>query len=93
MTIHGESFPWKKKPKFIGPKLDFEKELYDNYGLIGPSINFDLDDAVARRTEELLRDMYEKTVSMLKTHVAALSKTVKVSMVGFRCRVFLFIVI
>lgn len=93
MTIHGESFPWKKKPKFIGPKLDFEKELYDNYGLIGPSINFDLDDAVARRTEELLRDMYEKTVSMLKTHVAALSKTVKVSMVGFSCRVFLFIVI
>ncbi|CAD5183813.1 unnamed protein product [Musa acuminata subsp. malaccensis] len=78
MTIHGESFPWKKKPKFIGPKLDFEKELYDHYGLVEPSINFDLDDAVARRTEELLRDMYEKTVSLLKTHVAALAKSVKV---------------
>nr|CAD1824191.1 unnamed protein product [Ananas comosus var. bracteatus] len=78
MTIHGEPFPWRKKPSFVGPRLDFEESLYDDYGLVEPPINFDLDDQVAQRTEELMREMYGKTMSMLKRHVAALLKTVKV---------------
>ncbi|KAJ0986117.1 hypothetical protein J5N97_004473 [Dioscorea zingiberensis] len=78
MTIHGEPFPWKKKASFVGPRLDFEGSLYDDYGLIEPPINFELDDRVARRTEELLHDMYEKTITLLRNHFAALLKTVKV---------------
>ncbi|XP_072951632.1 probable inactive ATP-dependent zinc metalloprotease FTSHI 1, chloroplastic [Typha angustifolia] len=78
MTIHGEPFPWRRKPSFIGPRLDFEGSLYDDYGLIEPPINFDLDDRVAQRTEELMRDTYEKTTSLLRRHTAALLKTVKV---------------
>lgn len=79
MTIHGEPFPWIKKPSFVGPRLDFEGSLYDDYGLIEPPINFDLDDRVAQRTEELMRDMYGRTISMLRRHAAALLKTTKVS--------------
>lgn len=78
MTIHGEPFPWKKKVKFIGPRLDFEGSLYDDYDFIEPPINFDLDDRVARRTEELIHEMYGKTLNLLKQHFAALLKTVKV---------------
>lgn len=78
MTIHGEPFPWRKKVSFVGPRLDFEGSLYDDYGLIEPPINFELDDRVAQRAEELMRDMYEKTVSLLRRHYAALVKTVKV---------------
>ncbi|XP_029120493.1 probable inactive ATP-dependent zinc metalloprotease FTSHI 1, chloroplastic isoform X2 [Elaeis guineensis] len=78
MTIHGEPFPWIKKPSFVGPRLDFEGSLYDDYNLIEPPINFDLDDRVAQRTEELMRDMYRKTISMLRRHAAALLKTTKV---------------
>lgn len=78
MTIHGEPFPWKKNPSFVGPCLDFEGSLYDDYALIDPPINFDLDDRVAQRTEELMHDTYRKTVSMLRRHAAALLKTTKV---------------
>ncbi|KAH7651683.1 P-loop containing nucleoside triphosphate hydrolase protein [Dioscorea alata] len=78
MTIHGEPFPWRKKVSFVGPRLDFEGSLYDDYGLIEPPINFELDDRVARRTEQLLHDMYEKTHTLLSNHFAALLKTVKV---------------
>lgn len=78
MTIHGEPSPWRKKPKFVGPRLDFEGSLYKHYGLIEPPINLDLDDNVARRTEEILCDMYEQTYSLLRRHSAALVKTVKV---------------
>ncbi|KAG6471304.1 probable inactive ATP-dependent zinc metalloprotease FTSHI 1, chloroplastic [Zingiber officinale] len=78
MTIHGEPSPWRKKPKFVGPRLDFEGSLYKHYGLIEPPINLDLDDNVAQRTEEILCDLYEQTYSMLRRHSAALVKTVKV---------------
>lgn len=78
MTIHGEPFPWRKKASFIGPRLDFEGSLYDEYGLIEPPINFHLDDQVALRTEELIHETYQKTLSLLRRHKAALLKTVKV---------------
>ncbi|KAF9601121.1 hypothetical protein IFM89_017026 [Coptis chinensis] len=78
MTIHGEPPPWRKTVSFVGPRLDFEGSLYDDYDLIEPPINFNLDDEVAQRTEELIRDMYERTVSLLRRHHAALLKTIKV---------------
>lgn len=78
MVIHGEPPPWRKKVKFIGPRLDFEGSLYDDYNLIEPPLNFNLDDQIAQRTEQLLLDMYQKTVSLLHRHHAALLKAVKV---------------
>lgn len=78
MVIHGESPPWRRSLKFVGPRLDFEGSLYDDYGLIEPPVNFNLDDEVARRTEELMREMYAKTLDLLRQHHAALLKTVKV---------------
>lgn len=78
MVIHGEAPPWGKKVKFVGPRLDFEGSLYDDYGLIEPPVNFDLDDQVAQRSEELISNMYGKTLTLLRTHHAALLKTVKV---------------
>ncbi|MQM07532.1 hypothetical protein Taro_040374 [Colocasia esculenta] len=78
MTIHGEPSPWSRSVKFIGPRLDFEGSLYDDYGLIEPPVNFNLDDDVARRAEELVSSTYGKTVSLLRRHHAALVKTVKV---------------
>ncbi|KAG8659036.1 probable inactive ATP-dependent zinc metalloprotease FTSHI 1, chloroplastic [Manihot esculenta] len=78
MVIHGEPPPWRKKVRFVGPRLDFEGSLYDDYNLIEPPVNFNLDDEVARRTEELIRDMYGKTVSLLRWHHTALLKAVKV---------------
>lgn len=79
MVIHGEPPPWRKKVKFVGPRLDFEGSLYDDYGLIEPPVNFNLDDQVAQRTEELISDMYGKTLTLLRRHHAALLKTVKVT--------------
>lgn len=78
MVIHGEPPPWRKRVKFVGPRLDFEGSLYDDYDLIEPPVNFNLDDEVAQRTEQLMRDMYDKTVALLRQHHAALLKTVKV---------------
>ncbi|XVF10389.1 hypothetical protein REPUB_Repub07fG0178700 [Reevesia pubescens] len=78
MVIHGEPPPWRKKAKFVGPRLDFEGSLYDDYDLIEPPVNFNLDDEIAQRSEKLLRDMYGRTVSLLRRHHAALLKTVKV---------------
>ncbi|XP_027081356.2 probable inactive ATP-dependent zinc metalloprotease FTSHI 1, chloroplastic [Coffea arabica] len=78
MVIHGEPPPWRKSPKFVGPRLDFEGSLYDDYGLIERPVNFNLDDEIARRTEELMREMYATTLALLKRHQAALFKTVKV---------------
>ncbi|ERN14097.1 hypothetical protein AMTR_s00021p00235220 [Amborella trichopoda] len=78
MTIHGEPVPWKKSPSFIGPRLDFEGSLYDDYGLFEPPLGYKLEDKVATRSEDLLRDMYQKTVSLIKKHHAALVKTVQV---------------
>ncbi|XP_015896062.3 probable inactive ATP-dependent zinc metalloprotease FTSHI 1, chloroplastic isoform X1 [Ziziphus jujuba] len=78
MFIHGEPPPWRKEVKFVGPRLDFEGSLYDDYDLIEPPLNFNLDDQVAQRTEELLHEMYQKTLSLLRRHHAALLKSVKV---------------
>ncbi|KAK3024195.1 hypothetical protein RJ639_043772 [Escallonia herrerae] len=78
LVIHGEPPPWRKKAKFVGPRLDFEGSLYDDYDLIEPPVNFDLDDEVAKRTEQLMSDMYGRTVALLRRHHAALLKTVKV---------------
>ncbi|XP_028549310.1 probable inactive ATP-dependent zinc metalloprotease FTSHI 1, chloroplastic [Dendrobium catenatum] len=78
MTIHGEPFPWKRKLLFIGPCLDFEGSLYEDYNFIEPPINFDLDDRVSRRTEELIHETYGKTLSLLRQHLTALLKAVKV---------------
>lgn len=78
MAVHGEPPPWRKRSKFVGPRIDFEGSLYDDYGLIEPPVNFKLDDDIAKRTEELMHNMYRKTVSLLKQHNAALLKTVKV---------------
>ncbi|KAL9674100.1 hypothetical protein QQ045_030370 [Rhodiola kirilowii] len=63
MVIHGEPPPWRKKIRFEGPRLDFEGSLYDDYGLIELPINFNLDDdQVAKGTEKLLHQMYDKIV-------------------------------
>ncbi|OMO79789.1 Peptidase M41 [Corchorus capsularis] len=78
MVIHGEPPPWRNKVKFVGPRLDFEGSLYHHYGLIEPPLNFNLDDDTARRSEELLHDMYGRTVSLLRRNYTALLKTVKV---------------
>uniref|UniRef100_A0A3Q7HUK3 AAA+ ATPase domain-containing protein n=1 Tax=Solanum lycopersicum TaxID=4081 RepID=A0A3Q7HUK3_SOLLC len=78
MAIHGEPPPWVKRVKFVGPRLDFGGSLYDDYDLIEPPINFNLDDDVAKKTEELICDMYGKTVTLLRQHDTALLKTVKV---------------
>ncbi|XP_057802494.1 probable inactive ATP-dependent zinc metalloprotease FTSHI 1, chloroplastic [Salvia miltiorrhiza] len=78
MTVHGEPPPWRKRSRFVGPRIDFEGSLYDDYDLIEPPVNFKMDDDIARRTEELMQNMYGKTVSLLKQHNAALLKTVKV---------------
>ncbi|KAK7399096.1 hypothetical protein VNO78_10271 [Psophocarpus tetragonolobus] len=78
MVIHGEPPPWRKSIKFVGPRLDFEGSLYDDYNLIEPPLNFKMDDQVVQRTEELIQDMYGKTVSLLRRHHAALLKTIKV---------------
>eukprot|EP00268_Persea_americana_P045699 TRINITY_DN4673_c2_g1_i5.p1 TRINITY_DN4673_c2_g1~~TRINITY_DN4673_c2_g1_i5.p1 ORF type:complete len:205 (-),score=36.85 TRINITY_DN4673_c2_g1_i5:586-1200(-) len=78
MTIHGEPPPWRKNIGFVGPRLDFEGSLYDDYDLIEPPVNFNLDDHVARRAEELIHDMYGRTLSLLRQHHAALVKTVRV---------------
>ncbi|KAL1364108.1 probable inactive ATP-dependent zinc metalloprotease FTSHI 1, chloroplastic isoform X2 [Arachis hypogaea] len=78
MVIHGEPPPWRKSARFVGPRLDFEGSLYDDYNLIEPPLNFKLDDEVAERTEELIRKMYGKTVSLLGSHHAALLKAIKV---------------
>ncbi|OMP02922.1 Peptidase M41 [Corchorus olitorius] len=78
MVIHGEPPAWRKKVKFVGPRLDFEGSLYDDYGLIERPVNFNLDDDTVRRSEELIHDMYGRTVSLLRRHHTAFLKTVKV---------------
>ncbi|KAD5802685.1 hypothetical protein E3N88_14045 [Mikania micrantha] len=78
MVIHGEPPPWRRQPKFVGPRLDFEESLYDDYDLIEPPINFNMDDEIAKRTENLISNMYGKTVSLLRRHHTALLKTIKV---------------
>ncbi|CAI9094336.1 OLC1v1030060C1 [Oldenlandia corymbosa var. corymbosa] len=78
MVVHGEPPPWRKRPKFVGPRLDFEGSLYDDYGLIEHPINFNLDDEVVKRTEDLMRTMYAKTLALLRQNHAALLKAVKV---------------
>ncbi|KAL3652817.1 putative inactive ATP-dependent zinc metalloprotease FTSHI 1, chloroplastic [Castilleja foliolosa] len=78
MVVHGEPSPWRKRVKFVGPRIDFEGSLYDDYDLIEPPVNFKMDDGIAKRTEELMCDMYRKTVDLLRQHNAALLKTVKV---------------
>ncbi|CAK8579351.1 unnamed protein product [Lathyrus sativus] len=78
MVVHGEMPGWRKPAKFVGPRLDFEGSLYNHYGLIGPPLNFNLEAQVAQRSDELLHDMYRKTVSLLRGHHAALLKTIKV---------------
>ncbi|XP_024996528.1 probable inactive ATP-dependent zinc metalloprotease FTSHI 1, chloroplastic [Cynara cardunculus var. scolymus] len=78
MVIHGEPAPWRRQPKFVGPRLDFEGSLYDDYDLIEPPLNFNMDDEIAKSTEELISNMYGKTVALLRRHHTALLKTVKV---------------
>ncbi|KAL0727161.1 hypothetical protein Bca4012_023254 [Brassica carinata] len=78
MVIHGEPPPWRKSAQFVGPRLDFEGSLYDDYDLVEPPINFNMDDEVAERSEELISQMYNKTVALLKQNQTALLKTVKV---------------
>lgn len=78
MVIHGEPAPWRRQPKFVGPRLDFEGSLYDDYELIEPPLNFNMDDEIAKSTEELISNMYGKTVALLRRHHTALLKTVKV---------------
>ncbi|KAL2547610.1 FtsH extracellular protease family [Forsythia ovata] len=43
-----------------------------------PPLNFDLDNEIQWRTEELIRNNYGKTISMLRMHSAALRKTIQV---------------
>ncbi|MCE0480510.1 hypothetical protein HAX54_037439 [Datura stramonium] len=75
MAIHGEPPPWIKRVRFVGPRLDFGGSLYDDYDLTEPPINFNLDDDVAKKTEELIRDICGKTVTLLRQHDTALLKT------------------
>lgn len=86
MVIHGEPPPWRRQPKFVGPRIDFEGSLYNVYGLVEPPVNFNMDDEIAKRTEDLMSKMYGKTVSLLRRHHTALLKTVKVNLhVIFYC--------
>ncbi|CAA7037394.1 unnamed protein product [Microthlaspi erraticum] len=78
MVIHGEPPPWRKRAQFVGPRLDFEGSLYDDYDLVEPPVNFNMDDEVAQRSEELISQMYNKTVALLTQNQTALLKTVKV---------------
>lgn len=78
MAVHGEPSPWRKKPKFVGPRLDFEGSLYKHYGFIEFPVNLDLEDDVAKRSDKLILEMYSKTLTLLKQHDAALLKTIKV---------------
>ncbi|KAL6556449.1 putative inactive ATP-dependent zinc metalloprotease FTSHI 1, chloroplastic [Orobanche gracilis] len=78
MVVHGEPPPWRKRAGFVGPRIDFEGSLYHDYDLKEPPINLKLDDEVAKRTEELMHNMYGKTVALLRKHNAALLKTIKV---------------
>ncbi|XP_073303106.1 probable inactive ATP-dependent zinc metalloprotease FTSHI 1, chloroplastic isoform X5 [Primulina huaijiensis] len=71
-VVHGEPSPWRKKVKFVGPRLDFEGSLYDDYDLIEPPFNFKLDDDVAKRMEGLMHNMYGNTVALLKGYNVAL---------------------
>ncbi|KAG8375123.1 hypothetical protein BUALT_Bualt10G0067600 [Buddleja alternifolia] len=77
MVVHGQPPPWRKSV-FVGPRIDFEGSLYDDYDLIEPPVNFKMDDDIAKKMEELIREMYGKTVALLRQHNAALLKTVKV---------------
>ncbi|XP_010448634.1 PREDICTED: probable inactive ATP-dependent zinc metalloprotease FTSHI 1, chloroplastic isoform X2 [Camelina sativa] len=78
MVIHGEPPPWRKRAQFVGPRLDFEGSLYEDDDLVEPPINFNMDDEVAQRSEELISQMYDKTVALLTQNQTALLKTVKV---------------
>uniref|UniRef100_A0A1J3D189 ATP-dependent zinc metalloprotease FtsH n=1 Tax=Noccaea caerulescens TaxID=107243 RepID=A0A1J3D189_NOCCA len=78
MVIHGEPPPWRKRAQFVGPRLDFEGSLYDDYDLVEPPVNFNMDDEVAQRSEQLISQMYNKTVALLTQNQTALLKTVKV---------------
>ncbi|CAK9146033.1 unnamed protein product [Ilex paraguariensis] len=79
MVIHGEPSPWRKKVKFVGLRLDFEGLLYDDYDLIEPSINYNLKDEVARRTKELMRDTYGRTVVLLRLVMVDLSGLIAIA--------------
>lgn len=83
MVIHGEPPPWRKRVQFVGPRLDFEGSLYDDYDLVEPPVNFNMDDEVAQRSEELISQMYNKTVALLTQNQTALLKTVKVNFQTF----------
>lgn len=78
IAIHGESPCWSRRAEFVGPRLDFEESLYRDYGFTESTLNFDLDDQIAQKTDKLINDMYIKILSMLRRHHAALIKTVKV---------------
>ncbi|XP_010439111.1 PREDICTED: probable inactive ATP-dependent zinc metalloprotease FTSHI 1, chloroplastic [Camelina sativa] len=78
MVIHGEPPPWRKRAQFVGPRLDFEGSLYEDDDLVEPPINFNMDDEVAQRSEELICQMYDKTVALLTQNQTALLKTIKV---------------
>ncbi|PIN05433.1 hypothetical protein CDL12_22027 [Handroanthus impetiginosus] len=78
MALRGERPPWRRVPKFEGPRIDFEASLYHHYGFVEGQLNLKLDDDITKRTEQLIQDMYRKTVALLRQHNAALLKTVKV---------------
>eukprot|EP00249_Psilotum_nudum_P022923 c28693_g1_i1 orf=891-4328(-) len=78
LTVHGERPAWSLEPHFVGPPLDFEGWLYDDYGLVDPALNRHIDNEVAECSEALLNKIYMRTLKMLQQHHAALAKTIYV---------------
>ncbi|KAJ7558552.1 hypothetical protein O6H91_04G045700 [Diphasiastrum complanatum] len=80
IAIHGDTNPWERDPTFTGPPLGFEGGLYDNYGLVQNSLNYNADNDIAVQTHALLENTYQQTLSMLQTYHAALKKAIYVVM-------------
>lgn len=78
MTIRGEHPAWSREPHFCGPPLDFEGWLYDDYDFTEPTLNYSLDNDVAKHSEALVNKMYLKTLTLLRQHHAALTKAIYV---------------
>lgn len=80
MVIHGEAAPWKRVPGFIGPPLNFEGSLYDDYGFYEGPLNYNLENDIVLRTGKLVNDMYQNIFTLIHHYHAALAKAVYVLM-------------
>ncbi|XP_024522811.1 probable inactive ATP-dependent zinc metalloprotease FTSHI 1, chloroplastic [Selaginella moellendorffii] len=79
ISMHGERSPWERSSQF-GPPTWFEGGLYNDYDLVGQSIDPRMDEDVAVRTKALMEKAYDETLSLLKPYKAALTKALHVIM-------------